>query len=255
MLRPARKRNDQQGGVKTSNHKQIIMETKIYTRKNFIKSVVITGAVTGIGGIGLVSSCKEGEEEEVSPAEDLMREHGLLNRILLIYDHCKKKLFNGESFSVNLLGDSAGIIRSFIENYHEKLEEDYLFPRFEKANQLTELVTELRKQHSAGRNITARILSMTKNNLNNEESKTLGVLLEQFNYMYRPHEAREDTVLFPALKKIISPHEYDSLEEDFENKEHELFGKDGFESMVNKVAEIEKNLGIYELNLFTPQNL
>ncbi|AHF17361.1 hypothetical protein NIASO_06125 [Niabella soli DSM 19437] len=29
--------------------------------------------------------------------------------------------------------------------------------------------------------------------------------------MYRPHEAREDTVLFPAFRKIVSRHEYDSL--------------------------------------------
>jgi hemerythrin-like domain-containing protein len=228
------------------------MKANIYSRKSFIKSVVITGAVTGISGLGVMSSCNSEGEEEVSPAEDLMREHGLLNRILLIYDHCKNKLSSGEQFSLGLLSDSAGIIRSFIEDYHEKLEEDFLFPRFEKANQLTDLVAVLRNQHNAGRNITERILSMTKNNLSIDDSKTLINLLSQFNFMYRPHEAREDTVLFPALKKIISSHEYDSLGEDFENKEHELFGKDGFESMVEKVSGIEKQLGIYEISLFTP---
>src|SRR5206468_4028932 len=51
-----------------------------------------------------------------------------------------------------------------------------------------------------------------------------------------PHEAREDTVLFPAFRKIVSPHEFDSLGEDFEKKEDELFGEDGFEKMVEKVA-------------------
>jgi hypothetical protein len=70
--------------------------------------------------------------------------------------------------------------------------------------------------------------------------------------MYNPHEAREDTVLFPGLRKIVSSHEYGSLGEDFEKKEHELFGDDGFEKMVNRVAGIEKSLGIYELAQFTP---
>ena len=70
--------------------------------------------------------------------------------------------------------------------------------------------------------------------------------------MYSPHEAREDTVLFPAFKKIVSGNEYDSLGEEFEDKEHELFGQDGFEMMVNKVAGIEKRVGIYDLSKFTP---
>jgi hypothetical protein len=71
--------------------------------------------------------------------------------------------------------------------------------------------------------------------------------------MYRPHEAREDTILFPTLRKIISKNEYYSLGEDFEDREHKLFGEDGFETMVEKVASIEKQLGIYELWQFTPK--
>ena len=78
-------------------------------------------------------------------------------------------------------------------------------------------------------------------------------LLTAFNAMYRPHEAREDTVLFPAFRKIVSRHEYDSLGEEFKNYEHNLFGEDGFETMVNKVSDIEKSLGIYDLAQFTPR--
>ncbi len=78
-------------------------------------------------------------------------------------------------------------------------------------------------------------------------------MLTAFNAMYRPHEAREDTVLFPAFRKIVSRHEYDSLGEEFKNNEHNLFGEDGFETMVNKVSDIEKSLGIYDLAQFTPR--
>ena len=70
--------------------------------------------------------------------------------------------------------------------------------------------------------------------------------------MYEPHEAREDTVLFPALRSVVSKHEFDALGEDFEKKEHQLFGEEGFEKMVERVASIEKSLGIYELAQFTP---
>jgi hypothetical protein len=73
-----------------------------------------------------------------------------------------------------------------------------------------------------------------------------------FNTVYRPHEAREDTILFPSLRRIISKNEYFAPGEDFEDKEHKLFGEDGFEAMVEKVAGIEKQLGIYDLSKFTP---
>ena len=50
--------------------------------------------------------------------------------------------------------------------------------------------------------------------------------------MYELHEAREDTVLFPAFRKIVSKHEYDSLCEEFEKKENQIFHGDGFEKNV-----------------------
>ena len=41
----------------------------------------------GGGGAGLVG----GPEEEVSPNEDLMREHGVLDRVLLVYEEAMRR--------------------------------------------------------------------------------------------------------------------------------------------------------------------
>jgi len=223
-------------------------------RRDFIQSGIQYAVVSGLTSIAILGcSEKKEEEKEVSPPEDLMQEHGLLNRILLIYDHCKFSLVNGQSFDPAILLNSAGVIRTFVEDYHEKQEEDYLFPRFKKANQLTSLVQILKQQHDAGRAITDQIMRLTRSGTVTEtENQRMIRLLTDFNVMYRPHEAREDTVLFPAFRKIISQHEYDSLGEEFERNEQKRFGADGFETMVGKVAEIERQLGIYELAQFTP---
>jgi hemerythrin-like domain-containing protein len=224
-------------------------------RRNFIKNGLIL-TLTGVAGVGLLSGCKGEEEEdkEVSPPEDLMQEHGLLNRVLLIYDACRTRLEAGTSFSPDALSNAAGVIRTFVEDYHEKQEENYLFPRFKKANQLTDLVDILLIQHQAGRTLTDQIKQLAKvNTLSDTEKQKLIQALTSFNTMYRPHETREDTILFPAFRKIVSKHEYDSLGEEFEKNEQKLFGKDGFEAQVDRVANIEKSLGIYELSQFTPQ--
>jgi hypothetical protein len=56
-----------------------------------------------------------------------------------------------------------------------------------------------------------------------------------------------------AIRHVYSPKEYEDLGEAFEDKEHEMFGEGGFEEMVDKVAAIEKALGIYDLSQFTPK--
>ena len=113
----------------------------------------------------------------------------------------------------------------------------------------------LRAQHQAGRqvtDVTMRFANMQS--LKNESERgQLIASIQQFIRMYNPHEAREDTVLFPAFRKIVSPHEFDALGEDFEKKEDELFGEGGFEKVVDQVAGIEQRLGIYDLAQFTPK--
>ncbi len=74
-----------------------------------------------------------------------------------------------------------------------------------------------------------------------------------FARMYEPHAAREDTVLFPAFKKLVTPKEYDDLGDEFEKTEQDLFGKDGFEKNVAEVAALEKQMGTYDLAQFTPR--
>jgi len=223
-------------------------------RRCFLKKTLQAGLIAGLGTT-LLTGCSggEGEEKKVSPPEDLMQEHGLLNRILLIYDHERFRMSGNLPPDLPSLQAAAMIIRQFVEDYHEKQEENYLFTRFRQANQLTDLVQTLLQQHNAGRRITDELLTLTRApDLNDSETKRLDNLLIQFNTMYRPHEAREDTVLFPAFRKLVSKHEYDSLGEEFEKNERQHFGQDGFEVMVNRVAEIEKRLGIYDLSQFTP---
>jgi len=213
-----------------------------------------SGPVQAKGSPALQKAEKR-EAEAVSPIEDLMREHGLLARILLIYDEILRRLAAPQEIPADILPTAAGMVRSFVEDYHEKLEEDLVFPRFEKAGKLVELVAVLRIQHQRGRGLTDRILRLgTGTALKNEpDRRRLVEALRQFNRLYRPHAAREDTVLFPELRGLVGAKEYDALGEKFEEKEHALFGEGGFQRMVAEVAKLERALGIYELSEFTPQ--
>jgi hemerythrin-like domain-containing protein len=218
----------------------------------------VAGCATTAGGKHADAPAKEGDtaggDEDVTPPEDLMREHGVLKRVMLVYEEVLRRMDARRDFPPDALADAAGMVRSFVEDYHEKLEEDHLFPRFERAGKLVDLVTVLRAQHQAGRWVTDVILRRaTASALKDADDRArVADAMRQFNRMYAPHEAREDTVLFPAFRGLVSAHEYDALGEDFEKQENQLFGQDGFEKMVDKVAAIEKRLGIYDLAQFTP---
>lgn len=190
---------------------------------------------------------------EVTPPEDLMREHGVLNRVLLVYEAGLQKFARGEDFDVAILARAAGIVHEFIEDYHERNEEQQLFPRFRKAGQMIELVNVLYQQHQAGRRLTDSILGLVPaSQVPGESRSRLIENIQSFVAMYRPHEAREDTELFPKLRSIVSAHEFDAMAEDFERDERRKFGEDGFERFVARVTAIEQALGIHDLARFTP---
>jgi len=190
----------------------------------------------------------EGQEAEVTPGEDLMQEHGVLERILLIYDEAARRIDAKESLDLSLLKTSADIVKRFVEDYHEKNEEQFVFPRLRAAGREVELVSVLSLQHERGREVTDDILRRAGARATPE----LAQALRSFTRMYRPHAAREDTVLFPAFRDVVGRSAYRELGEQFEDKEHELFGEHGFEKTVAQVARLEAALGIGDLAKFTP---
>src|SRR5947207_9991582 len=119
-------------------------------RRSVLRLASAAAGISLVTPVALLAQKEQAkEQEEVTPTEDLMREHGLLKRILLIYDEVRNRIASQKDFPPEAVTNSAKIIRSFIEQYHEKLEEDYLFPRFRKHNLLVELVDVLQQQHEA----------------------------------------------------------------------------------------------------------
>ena len=226
------------------------------TRRSFLAAVgaLGTSSLLLVEPLFAKATTSKKDDAEVGPAEDLMREHGGLNRILLIYEEGLHRLHAKTDFDSDILKKSATIIRTFIEDYHEKLEEEFIFPRMRKFGKLVDLVNTLEAQHKAGRIATLVIEKLSTQSTFKSESDKAKLIssLDAFIRMYRPHESREDTILFPAFHESMSEKEYDALGEKFEDREHKLFGKEGFEGVVVQIEGLEKSFGIYELSQFTP---
>ena len=226
----------------------------VRSRRDFLGALgVAGGAVLCVGNA--FGKDEDNQQTEILPVEDLMREHGVLRRVLLIYEALLGDLKGERPVDAGVAHKAASVIKTFIEEYHERSEEQHVFPRFAKSGELETLSGLLRSQHVAGRIVTNHILDLTtsKSLQNPQDRSRLERLFRAFIRMYRPHAAREDTVLFPAFHKLMAPKEYAELGDKFEDKERELFGDEGFEKVVAQVAQMEKSLGIYDLGEFTPQ--
>ena len=197
----------------------------------------------------------EEKEPEVTATEDLMREHGVLRRALLVYSEIIPKIrANAATLDAHALYNAGVLFRDFGENYHEKmLEEQHIFPVVHKSGgQIATLTDVLLAQHKRGREITSYLLAVTRSGrIASGNAEPLARSLEAFVLMYRNHAAREDTIVFPAWKTHFSDKQLDELSDQFEDIEHKMFGKDGFDDAVGKISAVEAALGFADLSQFT----
>lgn len=219
----------------------------------------LLGASLGIAATTMTVEAlaqKGGTPEKETPAvEDLMREHGILRRALLVYGDAAQRLRNGRpTFLADALTRTARLFRSFGEDYHERaLEEQYIFPRAAQLKgEAARFPDVLKTQHDRGRAITEYVLAVTRHgSIATADARPLADTLDAFVLMYQHHAALEDTVLFPAWKQVLSGTEYHELTERFEELEHKMFGKDGFEDAVARIAQIEQEMHLSDLARFT----
>ena len=235
----------------------IDLQRRVLLRNSALLGVAIAApSPTAFPGVSKKESTKAEKEPEVTATEDLMREHGVIRRALLVYAETVSKLRqSASSVDAAALQQTAQLFRTFGEDYHEKLlEEQHIFPIVRKQGaELQRYADILTAQHSRGREITDYVLAVTNSRkISSAHAEPLARIFEGFVRMYENHAAREDTIVFPAWKKNFSEKQLDEISEQFEDIEHKMFGKDGFEDAEKKIGNIEGALGLSDLAQFTP---
>ncbi len=215
--------------------------------------LIATASLSGVACMGRPE--KETKAWKIPATEDLMQEHGILRRIMLVYDEVARRLKQGEEFPLQALTEANDIIRRYVQDYHESNEQFHVFNWFGRAEKMVELVAILYQQHLAGRRLIDKIkILSTEDNLKNPAARSkVAEFLASFNQLYRRHAAWEDTVIFPAFRSVIPPQDFAAVGETFAREEEKLFGPDGYEKIVGQVADLEKTLEIHYLQQFIPK--
>jgi hemerythrin-like domain-containing protein len=216
---------------------------------------VAAGATLLAPGPSRPAEKPSGGDEDVSATEDLMREHGVLRRILVVYREVAGRLGRGDvAFEAQALADAARLFTQFGEDYHERrLEEAHIFPAVRKAGgDAAGLIDPLLAQHERGRRVTQFILAVCASpKVASGDAGRLAVALDGFARMYEAHAAYEDTIVFQAWRRTMSKAQLAAAGDLFEDIERETFHGDGFDIAVERIAAIERRLGLHDLARFT----
>lgn len=184
-----------------------------------------------------------------------MREHGILRRALLIYSEIIARLDtnNFSDVTISALQRTTRLFRIFGKEHHaEKLEEAYIFPVvIQTGGQAAAYPDILTAQHQRGNELLEYILTAAQKGLDGGSIEWLVRALKSFVLMYQNHTAREDTVIFPAWKQILTVQQLTQMDKTFEEIGHRTFGDKGFENMVQQISDIEETLNLSNLAQFT----
>src|SRR5438045_2182994 len=77
---------------------------------------VLVGLVSAAAGCALIG-CEERREVEVTPGEDLMQEHGLLERVFLVYEEAATRIELKLEVDPSVIASAAKLVQRFIEGY------------------------------------------------------------------------------------------------------------------------------------------
>jgi hemerythrin-like domain-containing protein len=191
------------------------------------RKLIQTGLIA-ILGVASLSDVAWAQAKPTEPNEELMNDHGILRRALLVCHHCASLLREGKVQNIGKpLHETAIVFQRFGGDYHEKaIEETFVFPEVLKGDPATaRCPTVLIRQHERSREFLTYLQDITKSGI--VPARNAGQLasqLEVFDKMYRFHAAYEDTVVFPAWKNQLSAQAYGEMRERFVQVQQKMIG-------------------------------
>lgn len=220
----------------------------MFDRRRFL-SCIPAATVALVSGINLADATAAVEHSpSVGAIETLMRGHGLLLRAMIIYEIGSERIAKHQEIDPSAIVKTSTVIHNYLHDFHENMEERFVFKPMEKANIEFSSIQELKIQHGTGYELINRITKLAQ--IGKLSSELTGYL-DAFSRMYKYHTAWEDTVVFPAFDAMERRSELSELAATFESEEKRILGNIGFETFVGDIAAVEKQLGIYDPSNWT----
>ncbi len=227
-------------------------------RRGFLAAVGIGGLGLAAGPLGAAAESTPDEAQQhllllSTVSEGLMYEHGFVNRLMSVYAECSDRLAAGKEVPPGAVLNAGALVDEFIESYHESFEEKYLYAPFGHSGVMAELVAVMLRQHRVGRELVQQTLFLAgKPDLAAPDvGPKLTRICRAYVRMYREHAARETTDVLPALGRVGGAVLYAQMHGQMMAYRNERLGGLDLAGVREKLTDIEKSLGMADLDTFT----
>jgi hemerythrin-like domain-containing protein len=144
-----------------------------------------------------------------SPIRILVKEHRMIRRVVDTCAETARTIKEGQNVNIELLAKITAFMQQYADKCHHAKEEDLLFPAFERAGVPSEgcPLAALRYEHKEGRAIVAALHEALKL----KRTATILSSLHGIVALYPNHIWKEEFLLFPLAKKLLSPQVQEEL--------------------------------------------
>jgi hemerythrin-like domain-containing protein len=179
--------------------------------------------------------------------DDLSHEHELIRRMITVLESLTGGVRSGRPGVAGDLREAVRFVRGFADKCHHGKEEKLLFPLIAGKNQTVAKmpVRILTSEHDAGRTLISEVERALSGLEAGDEKAAAQVAqaVSLYARMLRKHIDKEEDIVFPLAKTLISPEEADLLAEQFEALEEEM-GEDAHELYRGIVESLEQRMSV-----------
>ena len=181
----------------------------------------------------------------MNPLENLREEHGAIMKVFAILQGVAREMETHNPKAVDHLKRILEFLTVFIDQCHHAKEEEFLFPAMQKARtEHSRLIEELLSEHEKGRSMTAA-LEAALNGFEGGDEQAAAPLIETIHgyvLVFRTHLRKENGILFPEGRRLLSEHDLQAMAGRFEKLEEERIGKGRHEAFHRMIEQLGKSV-------------
>jgi len=181
------------------------------------------------------------------PIAILMEEHRVIERAIRLLQKVVERIDAGRDVEASVLADLVDFIRNFADRCHHAKEEKILFQTFAEKGIPVEggPIGVMLFEHEEGRR-AARAMAEAASKIKDgdlSKSKDFSENAKNYAQLLTQHIYKEDNILYPMGRRLLSEEEKEELIRRFEVVERKEIGEGVHEKYINLLKDLERRLG------------
>ena len=178
----------------------------------------------------------------MNPTEELMKEHRVIERMLVVVSKAADRLNAGQKVDRDVFVGAADFLKNFADRCHHGKEEKLLFVKMVERGVSGEVgpIAVMLREHEDGRAHVRKIAELSSKEVDDRSRSELVNHVKAYANLLGQHIQKEDKILYPMADQLLTSDDQDELEKGFLEVEEKVMGPGVHERYHHMIEELEK---------------